>query len=342
MSSRAKLTPRLAMGVASIAALALLIPTYLVLGLPWPHAIAAGLIVVLPGVVFGWVIWRTAPRIGVQVPRLPLHAATAATVAAAWVAAIAGLSWLVEPKAAIAFLRNGAAWQFIGGLVLYAAVAAAAEAAVAQVRLHEREAAAAAAELQALRGQLDPHFLFNTLHSLSQLVREDPAVAEDAIERFGGLMRRVIDANRDGQADSIPLEQELEFLHDYIALERIRLGTRLRVDEAIEDEALDCVIPPFLLEPLVENAIRHGIATRAAGGTLRLRGDVAEGLLRLEVSNEGEEIPQQSSGSSTGLGLQLVRRQLMLVGGEMRIATAFGQGFSVNLSLPVRRPNETL
>jgi LytS/YehU family sensor histidine kinase len=158
-------------------------------------------------------------------------------------------------------------------VVVYGAIAAAARAARAQARLRERELAAAAAELQALRARLDPYFLFNTRHSLTQLAREDPAATEDALERFGAMMRYVLDAGRgDSAAGEVTLEEERGFVRDYLALERLRLGGRLRVVEDVAEEALELAMPPLLLQPLVENAVRHGAAPRGRDGSHRRGG----------------------------------------------------------------------
>ncbi|MEO7009395.1 MAG: histidine kinase, partial [Caldimonas sp.] len=130
------------------------------------------------------------------------------------------------------------------------------------------EAALVRAELAAISGKLNPHFLFNTLNSLLMLTRKDPAAAEDALLRFSRLMRYVLDTTR-GAFDRVPLRDELDFVRDYLALEALRLGPRLRVDWQIDPATIDDAIPPLTLQPLVENSIVHGIAPQLAGGTVR-------------------------------------------------------------------------
>ncbi|HEX7252274.1 MAG TPA: histidine kinase, partial [Thermoanaerobaculia bacterium] len=123
----------------------------------------------------------------------------------------------------------------------------------------------ARAELQLLRSQLNPHFVLNTLHALVGLVRRDPARAENAIERLGDLLKFGQWVHQSG-ADFVPLSREWEFVQSYLDLERIRLGDRLCVNLSADDEALRVPIPPFALQPLVENAILHAVAPRASGG----------------------------------------------------------------------------
>jgi LytS/YehU family sensor histidine kinase len=259
---------------------------------------------------------------------------------AAWTGAIAGLSYAVDRAAAAAFVENGAAWQFIGGLIVYAAIAASARASVARRRLQERELAAANAELQALRARLDPHFLFNTLHSLTQLTREDAGAAAEALERFGGMMRYVLRAG-DEAVREVALEDELGFVQQYLALERLRLGRRLNVEERVDPETLELAVPPLLLQPLVENAVRHGIAPRRSGGTVSIATRLEGERLALEVSDDGDGADAEAWRESAGLGLAAVRRLLEAHfpgNGELRIQTRPGAGFAVRLEMPARLP----
>jgi sensor histidine kinase YesM len=244
---------------------------------------------------------------------------------------------LVRPESLAGFLRRGALWQFIWGLVIYGGIA---QAARAQQRLQEQERAAADAELQALRAQLNPHFLFNTLHSLTQLAREDPFATQDALERFGALMRYVLEAGRHA-TDDVPLEDEMGFVRHYLAVERLRLGDRLRVVEDIDPEVLEFGVPPLLLQPLVENAVRHGLAPRRDGGTIRLTAQAREGELVVEIADDGVGAESEGWRRSGGLGLQSVRRQLETHWpgrGQLEISTGPRAGFAVRLRMPARLP----
>jgi LytS/YehU family sensor histidine kinase len=231
----------------------------------------------------------------------------------------------------------GALWQFVWGLVIYGGLA---QAARAQQRLRAQEVATAGAELQALRAQLNPHFLFNTLHALTQLVREDPIATQDALERFGALMRYVLDAGRRAIED-VPLQDEIGFVRNYLALERLRLGDRLRVFEDLDPDALELAVPPLLLQPLVENAVRHGLAPRSDGGTIRLTARARDGVLAIEVSDDGGGGEPDAWRRSSGLGLKSVRRQLEARfprGSHLEIVTTPSAGFAVRLRMPARLP----
>ena len=234
-----------------------------------------------------------------------------------------------------------AAWQFFIGLLLYALLASLAYAAALVVRLRDEEARLARlaelqtrAELKALRARLDPHFLFNTLHSLLALVRRDPRAAEEALERFGGLLHYVLRGQEEGE--EVRLAEEWSFVRDYLEIEALRLGERLRVEAAVDADAGSCLVPAFTLQPLVENAIRHGIATRAGGGRLSVRAAVEDGLLHLEVADDGPGAEPDEVGDG-GHGLALVRERLRAAHGargEVAVETAPGAGFVVRLRLP--------
>jgi signal transduction histidine kinase len=211
-----------------------------------------------------------------------------------------------------------------------ALAAARAEAAAAQA-----EAAAARAQLRALRAQLNPHFLFNALHSLAVLMRQDPALAEKALDRLGELLRYALD---DGAGDWVTVAEEWTFVTNYLDLERLRFGRRLRVDTVLDPDALDCVVPSFVLQPLVENAVRHGIAPRPEGGRVAIHVTLEDEALRIRVRDDGPGTTPQAAESSSGLGLRALRERLGLgtAGGRMVVTTSPGHGFDVAVILPVR------
>jgi sensor histidine kinase YesM len=236
-------------------------------------------------------------------------------------------------------------WYTFTSALVYVTVAAATHAWLIGKRLREEEANAvraealrAKAEIAALRAQLNPHFLFNTLHSVLGLVRRDPALAEAALEKLGDLLHYATRVHRNG-VDWIALRHECDFVDTYLDLEAIRLGDRLRVVRNLDESALDCQVPTFSLQPLVENAVRHGIAPRAEGGQIvvgaRLQPD--GNRLRLEVCNDGAG--QRSSESEEGgLGLRVLRERLdALYRGtaSMTAGPTSGGGYSVVLTLPV-------
>jgi sensor histidine kinase YesM len=330
-----------AAGSLTLGLLAVLVPVFRLQGLSWRLAISAGVLFVAPCVLLGWGVWRLLMRqADPQPPRraLALHAAAAVAFSLSWTIVFSGLVYLVtRPESMGEFLRRGALWQFVWGLVIYGGLA---QAARAQQRLRAQEAATAGAELQALRAQLNPHFLFNTLHALTQLVREDPIATQDALERFGALMRYVFDAGRHATED-VPLQDEIGFVRNYLALERLRLGDRLRVIEDLDPDALELTVPPLLLQPLVENAVRHGLAPRADGGTIRLTARARNGVLAIEVSDDGSGAEPDAWRRSPGLGLKSVRRQLEARyprGSGLEIVTTPSAGFAVRLRVPARLP----
>jgi two-component system, LytTR family, sensor kinase len=241
------------------------------------------------------------------------------------------------------FMREAFAWQLLYGSALYGLVVGISYALQAARRLRDGERRAARAEalrvdaeLRALRAQLNPHFLFNTLHSITALVRLDPADGERALEQFAALLRYVLDVNR-SRSEELPLEEELGFVRTYLSLERLRLGDRLRVTEEIDPEALECLVLAFSLQPLVENAIRHGIAPRAGEGALRISANLMHEQLVLEVADDGGGADGASVAEASGVGLSAVRQRLQTRWGSsarMEIVTAPRNGFLVRITVP--------
>jgi signal transduction histidine kinase len=337
---RRRLRPSSVLLIAALVATAAYAPAFAHHGLGFAVGAAAGH--VLPAALLGWGVWRLATR---ERPPRPWgraaaeHALGAVLYSGLWTAAVYALGRLAHPGGID--WGDVAVWQFLSGVPVYGMIAGVAHASRATARLRERDLAAARAELQALRAQLDPHFLFNTLHSVTALVREDPRGAEEALERFGGLMRYVLDA---GRADEVALADELAFVRDYLALEGLRLGERLRVEEAVDAEALECAVPPLLLQPLVENAVRHGIAPRRAGGTVRLAARCTGARILLEVADDGAGADPAALPEADGLGLAAVRRQLEARfpgAGRMDVETRPGGGFVVRLAVPARSARAT-
>jgi sensor histidine kinase YesM len=197
------------------------------------------------------------------------------------------------------------------------------------------------AELAAINGKLNPHFLFNTLNSLMMLTRRDPAAAEQTLLRFSRLMRYVLDTTR-GSDGRVTLQQELDFVRDYLELEALRLGSRLKVVWQIDPATVNDPIPPLTLQPLVENSIVHGIAPRLEGGTVRISTQRREDALVLQVSDDGAgctwpPAPEGMPAQPVGVGLSALRRRFELdFGGQARMAveSAPGQGFAVNIHIP--------
>ena len=196
------------------------------------------------------------------------------------------------------------------------------------------EGAAAKAQVGALRAQLNPHFLFNALHSLAPLVRHNPAAAEDALDKLGDLLRYALDDNMSGD---VTLGDEWTFVRNYLALEKLRLGDRLTVEARLDAGALDELVPSFLLQPLVENAVRHGIAPRRSGGRLEITARREGERLLVSVRDDGEGADVRDVEAASGLGHRALRQRLAVrYGGhaKMTLETARGRGFGVRLDLP--------
>jgi LytS/YehU family sensor histidine kinase len=195
------------------------------------------------------------------------------------------------------------------------------------------EAQLSQAQLQVLKMQLHPHFLFNTLNAISALVHEDADLAERMIARLGELLRSTLEA---ADRQEVPLRQEVEFIRPYLEIERARMGDRLKVELDIDPAALDAHVPNLLLQPLVENAIRHGIAPRAEPGRIEVRARREEGRLRLEVCDDG---PGLAAGPREGVGLTNTRARLRQLYGEehcFEMSNGAGRGLTVRVTIPFR------
>jgi len=177
----------------------------------------------------------------------------------------------------------------------------------------ELEANLAQARLHALRMQLNPHFLFNTLNSIASLVHEQPQ-AEGMIEALSELLRLALGAS---EAHEVTLREELHFLGRYLYIEQIRFGDRLRVEQKIDPSTLDAAVPTLVLQPLVENAVKHGIESRIAPGLIRIEAQRIGEILRLQVSDNGRGLDAQQTGAlKEGVGLSNTRSRLRELYGD--------------------------
>lgn len=188
-------------------------------------------------------------------------------------------------------------------------------------RVLEAEALARQAHLQALRYQLNPHFLFNTLNAISTLILEgDSSGAKSMLTQLARLLRSTLDENI---LLEIPLQREIEVTQEYLAIEKARLGTRLNLILSISPETLDVMVPALLLQPLVENAIRHGIGRRAEGGTLKLEAYRTGEQLNINVSDDGvgaQSTSDEEERQRGGIGLaNTIERLRVLYGDDHRL-----------------------
>jgi two-component system LytT family sensor kinase len=189
------------------------------------------------------------------------------------------------------------------------------------------------AELAALRARINPHFLFNTLNSIAELVRTDAAGAEDMIQKLAHVFRYVLDA---GNRESVTLGEEIETVERYLAIEQVRLGGRLQSHFEVEEKARAVRLPALLLQPLVENAIKHGIAPQAGGGQVAVDCRIENERCVITVRDTG---PGFSEEAGAGFGLRSVRERLDLsYGDDYRFEIQDGDGACVRISLPTAAP----
>jgi len=201
----------------------------------------------------------------------------------------------------------------------------------AQSRALEALVLARDAELKALRAQVNPHFLFNCLNSISALTSADSARAREMCILLADFLRTTL---RLGGKEIITLQEELDLVRGYLAIEKVRFGARVRMEEEVQEEALPVLVPPLLLQPLVENAIRHGIANLPQGGTIELR--VQRTPQEVSISVENTFDPDTPSKLKTGLGLENIRQRLHTrYGSEAHIVVRSDDDrFSVRVQLP--------
>ena len=193
------------------------------------------------------------------------------------------------------------------------------------------------AQLNALRRQIEPHFLFNALNSIAGLVRENRN--EAAVKMIAGLsdfLRRVIE---DNNRQEVPLSEEVEFLQKYLEIQKVRFADRLAVQLEVPSELLRSQVPSLILQPMVENAIKHGIAKRAHGGEIRISAFRSNGTLTLKVYNDGPSLSTDANTAGAGVGISNVRTRLQSLYGdgfEMKLTNEGPHGVEASVSLPFR------
>lgn len=190
------------------------------------------------------------------------------------------------------------------------------------------------AQLQALQARTDPHFLFNSLNTVASLIEEDPRLAERAIERLSGLFRYALEGSRRSE---VRLAEELDAVRGYLEVEALRLGERLRFDLLIEPGLDELLIPPLLLQPVVENAVLHGVAPRVDGGRVEVSARALDGRLELRVADDGPG-PGGSGHSGSGTALETLRSRLDLTFGaaaSVETRRLEPRGYEVRIALPL-------
>jgi two-component system LytT family sensor kinase len=209
-----------------------------------------------------------------------------------------------------------------------------------QIKLEEQERLLLHARMEALQNQINPHFLFNTLNSISSLVRFDPEKARDVISKLATILRRLLNS-----ADSfVPLREEMEFIDNYLDIEVVRFGNdKLRVVKDLDPASLDVMVPSMLLQPLVENSIKHGLASMVEGGSIYLRSRLADSGLVIEVEDDGvgmaaTQVVESTNTRGTGIGMANISERLEVLYGDaarMTIDSHEGKGTLVRIRLPL-------
>jgi two-component system, LytTR family, sensor kinase len=193
------------------------------------------------------------------------------------------------------------------------------------------------AQLAALRRQMEPHFMYNALNAIAGLVRDDRN--EAAVGMLVGLSEFLRRAAEDSHRSEVTLEEEVEYLQRYLDIQKVRFGERLQVSMDIPAELLRALVPNLLLQPLVENAIKHGISKRVAGGAVRVAGAAQSGNLRLSVYNDGPALPADWEATHTGVGIANLRTRLRILHGpdsQLQLRCADPGGVEVVVSLPFK------
>jgi sensor histidine kinase YesM len=194
------------------------------------------------------------------------------------------------------------------------------------------------AQLNALRQQIEPHFLFNTLNAISGLVREERN--EAAVGMIAGLSDLLRHTLRDSKTQEVPLEEELQFLQKYLDIQKIRFADRLQLSVDIDREFFSAPVPTLILQPIVENALKHGIAARANGGVIRITAIRSNGLLTFRVYNDGPSLPAGWEKNQSGVGISNVRTRLQSLYGnacDLTIRNQASGGVEVSISVPFRQ-----
>jgi len=342
LTDRLRLQIHLVAWVIVGALLAVLV--HALIGLAWPQALLFGVplgAMAAPASLSAAYLCHAMPLPGTPALRVVATSVTAAIVTAGVWAALGRAWWHVVVRsdralAAAAMTPVAALLVGVGALAYLLAVSVEY---LAQASEHASEVAQRAlesqigqreAELRALRAQVDPHFLFNSLNSISGLIGADPARAREMCQLLADFLR---DSLSLGAAARIPLAREVALAEQYLRIEQVRFGDRLRVRTDVAPESARLTVPPLILQPLVENAVRHGVATRLEGGSVGIATARAGDRAVIVITNPRDP---DSARKGTGLGLDIVRRRLAAAFGD-RAALAIEaaeESYRVSLTLP--------
>jgi two-component system, LytTR family, sensor kinase len=245
--------------------------------------------------------------------------------------------------------RQPPIWALLVGLgatnvMVYWAIVAVSQALNYFRKYREREFRLSQAELQNLKTQLHPHFLFNTLNGIAELVHSDPVVADRSIVRLSELLRFSLASEK---AHEVTLKEEIEFLEKYVEIHKTLMRDRLNVRLSIDPETLDAAVPNMILQPLVENAIKHGISPRPEGGNIEVHARRLDGKLYVEISDDGlgmpamgmSAMPEEEADVQFGVGLINTRERLKYLYSDahaFNVSSFPGRGVTIRISVPFR------
>jgi two-component system sensor histidine kinase AlgZ len=293
-----------------------------------------------------WYVLRAAPMRGGNLLRTVVtHAVAAVVTSSVWILAGAGAARLLAPlwgetfparfAAQVPILFSTGILLYLLSLALHTVLLAFEATRQAERRALELQVLAREAELKALKAQIHPHFLFNSLNSISALAGSDPAKARAMCLYLSEFLRKSLAF---GERKSVPVAEELALAKAYLEVEALRFGTRLSVEEDVAGDGESCLVPPLLLQPLVENAVRHGIATTVEGGVIRLEARRAGNRLRILIENPCD--PDAPPRRGAGLGLANVRQRLTARYGSDALFAArrLADRYLVVLSVPAQVP----
>jgi LytS/YehU family sensor histidine kinase len=311
--------------------------------------------------VVSWLPWALATPLVISVARrypllrgtslraISIHLALFAAVVAVSETWSSGLTMLFNPwedpdPAFIETWTMMCLYQIVPFLTAYALIVAVGSAIDANARMTRQKTEAARlneelsnAQLAALRRQIDPHFMYNTLNSIAGLVREH--LNDAAVGMIVGLSEFLRRSSEDSHRSQVALQEEVEYLQRYLDIQKVRFGERLQVSVDIPSDLLRAQVPNLLLQPLVENAIKHGIAKRVAGGAVRVAGACHDSRLCLSVYNDGPTLPPDWEASETGVGIRNLRTRLQILHGsdsELQLTRPNSAGVEVLVTLPFK------
>lgn len=297
--------------------------------------------------VLAWPVWRMSGRLlaARRGAFLVTHLVAGATVVLVWQAIYFGFLYLQLGSLATLGLEGTAWWQALNAVLTYTVVAAGITAAQASRRLRAQQARATElalvareAELTSLKAQLRPHFLFNTLNSIYALVQTQPDRAQEMIALLADLLRETLEIGEDAL---VPLRTELHTAETYLEIEKMRFGERLHVGMELTPGTDQMMVPPLILQPLVENAVKHGIGRMPEGGSVDIRAVIVGDVLELTVRDTGPGCGADVADDANGRGLEITRRRLQAMYGAVSslvLRNVAPSGCEVHLRIPIQVP----